>query len=140
MKPDRTLLVHGLALFLMGLLAGLAVAVVTNPRAGLAAHLEGLMNGTFLTLVAVAVPYLVLSERSRSVARWLLVIGAWANFAGTSLSAVTGASHTTPIAGAGFSAPVWAEMAVQVLLVSTVPTMVPAVAILLFGAWRSRPD
>lgn len=140
MKPDRSLLVHGFALFLAGLVAGLAVMFVTNPRAGLAAHLEGLMNGTFLVLVAAVIAHLELSDRLRTAARWLLIVGAWVNFVGTSLSAITGASHTTPIAGAGFSGPAWAEMAVHVLLVSTVPTMVPALCILLYGAMKSRAD
>jgi (hydroxyamino)benzene mutase len=43
----RRLLWHGLPL-LLGLVTGLFAQQLTNPRMGLAAHLEGLMNGTFL--------------------------------------------------------------------------------------------
>jgi (hydroxyamino)benzene mutase len=35
-------------LFLLGLLIGFAKGQVINPRMALAAHLEGLMSGTFL--------------------------------------------------------------------------------------------
>jgi hydroxylaminobenzene mutase len=40
-------------LFLLGLLTGFAVQRFTNPRMGLAAHLEGVMNGTFLLALGV---------------------------------------------------------------------------------------
>ena len=44
----RRLMWHGMFLFLLGLLTGLVEAHFTNPRMGLAAHLEGVMNGIFL--------------------------------------------------------------------------------------------
>jgi len=47
----RSLLWHGIALFLIGLLTGLVEQHFTNVRMGLAAHLEGVMNGTFLLAV-----------------------------------------------------------------------------------------
>ena len=45
---NRRLMWHGVLLFLLGLLTGLVEQRFTNVRMGLAAHLEGLMNGTFL--------------------------------------------------------------------------------------------
>jgi hypothetical protein len=45
---QRRLIWHGMYLFLLDLLIGFADGQVTNPRMGLAAHLEGLMNGTCL--------------------------------------------------------------------------------------------
>jgi hydroxylaminobenzene mutase len=44
----RRLLWHGMFLFLLGLLTGFVEQKFNNPRMGLAAHLEGVMNGTFL--------------------------------------------------------------------------------------------
>ena len=41
-------------LFLLGLITGLVVQQLENPRMGLAAHLEGLMNGTFLLALGAA--------------------------------------------------------------------------------------
>jgi hypothetical protein len=45
---QRRLIWHGMFLFLLGLLIGFVEGQVSNPRMALAAHLEGLMNGTFL--------------------------------------------------------------------------------------------
>jgi hypothetical protein len=45
---DRQLMWLGMLLFLLGLLTGLAEQHFTNVRMGLAAHLEGVMNGIFL--------------------------------------------------------------------------------------------
>ena len=39
---------HGVFLFLLGLVTGLAEQQFTNVRMGLSAHLEGLLNGIFL--------------------------------------------------------------------------------------------
>ena len=39
---------HGMFLFLIGLFTGFAETRFSNVRMGLAAHLEGVMNGTFL--------------------------------------------------------------------------------------------
>lgn len=44
----RRLLWHGMVLFLLGLLTGLAEQNFSNTWVGLAAHLEGVMNGIFL--------------------------------------------------------------------------------------------
>jgi hydroxylaminobenzene mutase len=45
---NRSLMWHGMCLFLIGLLTGFAEQRFANMRMGLAAHLEGVMNGTFL--------------------------------------------------------------------------------------------
>ena len=45
---NRQLMWLGMLLFLLGLLTGLAEQHFTNVRMGLAAHLEGVMNGIFL--------------------------------------------------------------------------------------------
>jgi membrane associated rhomboid family serine protease len=42
-----------LLLFLLGLVTGFIVPVMANPRAGLAAHLEGVINGMFLVVVGL---------------------------------------------------------------------------------------
>jgi hydroxylaminobenzene mutase len=42
---QHLLLVLGLVLFLLGLLTGLAVPILKNPRMGVASHLQGMTNG-----------------------------------------------------------------------------------------------
>ena len=48
----KRLLWHGLLLVLLGLLTGLVIPLLTNPRMGLSAHLEGVMNGVLLAVLA----------------------------------------------------------------------------------------
>ena len=45
---NRRLMWHGMFLFLIGLFTGFAETHFANVRMGLAAHLEGVMNGIFL--------------------------------------------------------------------------------------------
>jgi (hydroxyamino)benzene mutase len=47
----RRLIWHGTFLFLLGLLTGFVEQQFNNPRIGLAAHLEGVMNGTSSSLI-----------------------------------------------------------------------------------------
>ena len=47
----RSLIWHGVFLFLLGLLTGCVIPAVTSPRLGLSAHMEALLNGMFLVLV-----------------------------------------------------------------------------------------
>ena len=48
----RRIIWHGMFLFLLGLFTGLVEQKFANIRMGLAAHLEGVMNGTFLVASA----------------------------------------------------------------------------------------
>ena len=52
----------GLILFILGLLIGLFVQNMTNPRMALAAHLEGIMNGMFLIILRIIWNRLILSK------------------------------------------------------------------------------
>jgi hydroxylaminobenzene mutase len=48
----RRLIWHGMFLFLLGLVTGFAEPQFKNLPMGLAAHLEGIMNGTFIIAFA----------------------------------------------------------------------------------------
>lgn len=41
----------GVVLFLLGLIVGLIVPMLANPRMGLSSHIEGILNGMFLMLL-----------------------------------------------------------------------------------------
>ena len=130
----RRLIKHGVFLLFLGLLTGLVVAEVKNPRMGLAAHLEGLMAGMLLIILGGAVwNELSLSSRLATTALWLSIYSAYATWAYTLLGALLGTSRLTPIAGAGFCAPAWQETLVQILLVSEVIAILIAFCILLYG-------
>jgi len=108
MDRGRRLLRHGFVLFLLALLTGIAAYRLTNPRMGVAAHVEGVVNGIFLMVLGLAWPRLGLSPRAESWAYWAGVVGAYANWAIPLFSAAVGASQPK-LAGAGFSAVPWAE-------------------------------
>jgi hydroxylaminobenzene mutase len=135
--PDRkrTLLWHGALLFLFGLLTGLATQQMTNPRMGVAAHLEGLMNGTFLIAVGAAWSEVRLAPRQAAMAYWLALYGAYANWLITTLAAIFGTAAMTPIASAGHKAGAWQEKLVAVGFASVAVTMILALVLLLIG-WR----
>jgi hydroxylaminobenzene mutase len=138
MDIRRHLVRYGLLLFLLGLITGFIVPSMANPRAGLAGHLEGVMNGMFLVVVGLAWSELSLSNRMGQAVSWLLLFGAYANWAATTASGVLGTSKGTPIAGAGYHASPLAEHAVYALLVMVGLTMVIACIGLVVGAWRSK--
>jgi (hydroxyamino)benzene mutase len=119
-KPDHSqrLLWHGLFLFFLGLVTGLAVPIVRNPRMGLSAHLEGVMNGLLLVVLGLAWQRFRLSARARVALFWLALYGTYVNWGSTLLAAAFGTSRRTPIAGAGFTAQPWQENLLEVGLIS----------------------
>src|SRR5215831_12914126 len=93
----RRLLWHGMLLFLLGLFTGLAEPQFANPRMGLAAHLEGVMNGTFLLALGAVWATVRLSPRWTRAAYWTALYGKYANWAVTFLAAIFGTAAMSPI-------------------------------------------
>ena len=67
---NRQLMWHGMFLFLLGLLTGLAEQRFTNVRMGLAAHLEGVMNGIFLVALGAIWTEMRLPSPAKAMAYW----------------------------------------------------------------------
>ncbi len=134
----RRLLWHGFFLFLLGLIVGFTVPAVKNPRMGLSAHLEGVMNGTFLVVLGLAWERMNLSERARGILFWLALYGTYVNGASTFLAALFGTSRSTPIAGAGFAGQAWQENLVDFGLMSLAVAIVTTCVLALWGL-RRRP-
>src|SRR5438270_9881897 len=86
----RRLIWSGMFLFLLGLLTGFVEQKFVNPRMGLAAHLEGVMNGTFLIALGAVWAEVRLILRLKLVAYWSALYGAYANWAATTLGAAFG--------------------------------------------------
>lgn len=139
-NPDysRRLLWHGLLLFLLGLLTGLVVAMLPNPRMGLAAHLEGVMNGLFVAVLGLLWDRLALSNRGATALFWLALYGTYVNWATTLVAAVFGTNRNTPIAGAGFGGLPWQETLVDVAQISLALAIVAATVLALWGLRRPR--
>lgn len=132
MDRDRRLIRHGFILFLLALLTGIAAYRLTNPRMGVAAHVEGVVNGIFLMVLGLAWSRLGFSPRAATWAYWAGLIGAYANWAIPLFSAAVGASQPK-LAGAGFSAAPWAEGLIQVSPVAGVLAPILCSALVLWG-------
>src|ERR1700743_733474 len=109
----------GLILFLLGLITGVAVPAVKNPRMGLASHLQGMTNGPFLIIVGLLWPRLVLPHVWQVVTVALLAYGTYANWLAAQLAAMWGAGRKfMPAAAGGHVASAPKEGLVNFLLVS----------------------
>lgn len=129
----RQLKMLGMLLFLLGLITGFIIMQFKNPRMGLSAHLEGVMNGTFLVVAGFVWNELSLSDGQRKITLYTLLYGTFANWLFTLLSAVLGTSRTTPIAGSGFNGGELQETLVTAGLASVGLTMVVALALMVYG-------
>lgn len=134
----RRLLWHGMLLFLLGLVTGLFQQHLRNPRMGLAAHLEGVMNGTFLLALGAAWPHVRLSPRMGMVAFWTAICGTYGNWVVTMMAAVFGTAAMTPIAAAGHRGQGWQEAVVTFGFVSIGLAVLAASILLLVGFGRRR--
>jgi len=132
-EQKRRLLWHGAALFLIGLLTGLIEQRFTNVRMALAAHLEGVMNGTFLLVVGAIWSEIRLSSRPQAVAYWTLLAGTYGNWAVTSLAAILGTAALSPITAVGHNAEPWKETFITTGFVLIGITIIIAVILLMWG-------
>ena len=132
-NAKRRLVWHGVFLFLLGLLTGLFGEHFANVRMGLAAHLEGVMNGILLIALGGIWQELHLSAACTRLAFRLLLFGAYANWLVTTLAAMFGTGAMTPIAAAGRSAAFWQEAMVSVGFVAVALSIISASVLLLFG-------
>jgi len=71
---------HGVLLFLLGLLTGLVEQRFTNVRMGLAAHLEGVMNGIFLIALGAIWNEVSLPPLAKGATYWVVLYGTYAKW------------------------------------------------------------
>ncbi|MDP4215295.1 MAG: hydrogenase [Bacteroidota bacterium] len=129
----RKLKMLGMILFLLGLITGLAMTNFRNPRMGLAAHLEGVMNGVFLVVAGLIWRDLRLSATFRRITFWTLLFGSFVNWLITTLAAYLGTSNMTPIAGAGFTGTAFQEQVVNAGFISVGLTMLFSLIVIIYG-------
>ena len=130
----RRLIRCGVLLFLLGLLTGLIVPMLANPRMGLSSHLEGVMNGIVLVVLGLVWPRLRLARAASLAAFWLVVYGTYVNWATTLAAAAWGAgAPMMPIAGLGHQGTRLQEGIIAFGLVSLALAMIATCAIVLWG-------
>lgn len=134
----QALLISGALLFLIGLLAGVLVPQMHNPRMGLSAHLAGVQNALVLLVIAAVWEHVVLSQRLRLVLCWSGIASMYGFWLALQLAALWGTSRATPIAGAGFEGLQWQEVFVTLLLQGSAVVSILAAALLLAGFLRRK--
>lgn len=130
---NRRLMWHGMLLFLLGLFTGFAEPHFTNVRMGLAAHLEGVMNGILLLALGAIWPHVRLGRNAQAAAFWTALYSAYANWLFTTLAAILGTGALSPITASGFRAHAWQESLVTAGLMSVGIVIVTSTLIFLWG-------
>ena len=133
----RRLIWHGMFLFLLGLLTGFMETKFANPRMGLAAHLEGVMNGTFLIALGAVWMEVRLSLKLKATAYWSALYGAYVNWVATALAAAWGVGALSPITGAEHHALPWQETFVTAMFMSVGLAIVGSAVLVLWGLRRA---
>jgi hydroxylaminobenzene mutase len=130
---SRRLMWYGMFLFLLGLVTGLVEQRFTNVRMGLSAHLEGVMNGTFLVALGAIWTAVRLPPAAKATAFWSALYGTYANWLVTTLAAVFGTAAFSPISAAGLSAERWQESLVSVGFLSVSVGIIVSTLLVLWG-------
>jgi (hydroxyamino)benzene mutase len=130
---NRRLMWHGMCLFLVGLLTGFAETHFVNMRMGLAAHLEGVMNGTFLVAMGAVWNEVRLPRLTKAIAYWSVLYGTYVNWLVTALAATLGTAALSPITGAGHSGQPWQESLVTAGFLSVGIAIVASSVLVLWG-------
>ena len=130
---NRLLMRHGTLLFLLGLVTGLAEQRFTNTRMGLAAHLEGVMNGIVLIALGAIWTEVRLPPLAKGTACWAALYGTYANWLFTTLAAVFGTAAANPITAAGYHGQPWQESLVGAGLLSVSVVIIISVLLILWG-------
>ena len=132
-NASRRLMGHGMFLFLIGLITGFLEQHFTNVRMGLAAHLEGVMNGIFLLALGGAWSAVSLKPAIKATAYWTVLYGTYMNWVFTTLAAIFGTGALSPITAPGFRAQAWQESLVTAGLMSVGIVVVLSTLIFLWG-------
>ncbi|MFN7119979.1 MAG: hydrogenase [Saprospiraceae bacterium] len=134
-QQSNRLLFLGILLFFSGLVAGLFIPLMANPRMGLSTHLEGIMNGLFLLALGLIWHKLMLTNRWLNITFWLTVYGSFANLIAVLIAAMTGFGKMMPIAGGQEGTPLL-EGIISFLLISLALAMLMVCSIVLVGLFK----
>jgi hydroxylaminobenzene mutase len=112
-EANRRLMFHGMCLF--------------------PAHLEGLMNGTFLVALGAIWTHVRLSPSATAAAYWTALYGTYANWLMTVLAATFGTAALSPITGAGHSGLPWQESFVTIGFMSVGIAIIVSSILVIWG-------
>ena len=108
---------------------------------GVSAHLEGVLNGSFLLILGLLWKELRFTPKIAAATFWTALYGTYMNWAFTLIGGILGTSRFTPVAGAGFTAVAWQETFVAAALISLTGSMVICGLLVLWGlSGNSLPE
>ncbi len=135
---QKSLIVAGALLFLFGLLQGAVVQQFLNPRMALSAHLTAVQSGMALMIAGLAWSAVALGSGLANVAQWTIVAGMYGLWLGLTLAAVTGASASLPIAGAGHAADKTTELIGSIVILGSSGLMTIGWILFVVGLIRAK--
>jgi hypothetical protein len=135
------LVVHGALVFLVGMAAGIPFAMVLlagadsppvpgDVRGWRMAHLEGVLNGFMLFVVAGIGRDVVLTQRTQAILFWSLLVTAWGNIIASIIGPIFGARGLAFGVGS-------ANNLMYVLFMAAVFAVIVAMLVTVRGAWRA---
>ena len=133
----RQILIHGMALVLVGLVWGLVVPHTPYPRLALGAHIQFATNG--MLLIVLAVLLLKLPHRVGPKSIWVMVLAAWLTWPmalSEAANAWWGTTQMLPIAGSQAGATggeAWQELLVNLAHIAAGLGLIAAWALLVAG-------
>lgn len=136
-KGGRQILIHGIALVLVGLVWGLVIPNTPYPRLALGAHIQFETNGLLFIVLAVLLLKLPHSVGSKSV--WVMVLSVWLTWfmaLSEAANAWWGTTQMLPIAASQAGATGgerWQELVVTLTHISAGIALIVAWALLLVG-------
>ena len=136
LKPllSRNLIRLGVLLILLGLITGLAVQNLANPRMALASHVEGVLSGMLLVVMGLIWPRLNLDGGMLKAAFLFMAYGAFANWANPLLGAFWAAgSSMMPMAAQGHKGTPAQELIIGFLSVTLVLSLLTGIILVLLG-------
>jgi (hydroxyamino)benzene mutase len=133
---NRRMMWHGMFLFLIGLVTGLLERRFKNMRMGVSAHLEGVMNGTFLIALGAIWGYVKLPRRAEQAARGSALYGTYGNWVFTTLGAALGTAAANPITSEGHTGKPWQEKFVGAGFLSIAVSIIVSAVLTLWGLGR----
>lgn len=130
---SHKLIYLGVILFLLGLIVGLIVPLLANPRMGVSSHIEGVLNGMLLMILGLLWNRLMLSDKWLKITFWLAIYGSFMNWFGILIAAVFNGGKMLGIMANGQEGSQIIEGIIGFSLVSLSIAMVMVSVIILFG-------
>ena len=132
-KQSHRLIFLGLCLLLLGLITGLLVPALANPRMAVSSHIEGVLNGMLLIIFGLIWPRMALSQRWFSISFWLAIFGTFMNWLGILVAAIFDAGAMLNVLADGKEGPPAAEGFVTFSLLALSVAMIMVSVTILIG-------